>query len=94
MGGHGHLSKDKFLESFGHSGVIAWTFFAWGGHSEWLGEEGVLFLTGRPCPPGETLLAGVETDSWLGMEQASMAKGSGRNTAPRKNKKGIKLQKG
>lgn len=53
----------------------------------------VLFLTGRPCPPGEPLLAGVETDSRLGMELAGMANGDGRNTAPRKIKKESNFRK-
>lgn len=41
--GHGHLSKDKFLETLGgRSGIIAWTLFAWGDQWEWLQTE-ILF---------------------------------------------------
>lgn len=37
MGGHGHLSDDKFLETLGgHSGRIAGILLAWGSHGEWL----------------------------------------------------------
>lgn len=83
MGRHGHLSEDKFLEPLGgRSGIIAWILLAW--VVMVMTKEGILFLTGRSCPPGEPLPIGV--DSWLGTVHTGvcMVKGSSRNTAPRK----------
>lgn len=64
-----------------------------------MSEEVAPFLTGRLCPPGESLPAGVETDFCLEIVHTDLVEGSGRNACHTKetityeNKKGTKFQK-